>query len=120
MKPNREGVPEVTLHLGDHPPRPVAGRRLILKTAIPNQRSMARSGARPSELIFNAPFQHVVGAEVNWVSRPSAFQGLVEDGQGKPGVRADDDGLPRSVTLQFGERVDACWMEGRVEASNPW
>jgi hypothetical protein len=44
--PGKE-LPEVMLNLGDHPPRPIPGRGLILKAPVPHQWGVARSAAGP-------------------------------------------------------------------------
>src|SRR5260370_30650059 len=71
------------LDLGNHASRPVPRGGLILEAPVSDQRSVAGSTARLSEQILDAPLQDVVGRQADRVPHPSAFQGLVEGGQGK-------------------------------------
>jgi len=101
----REEFPEVMLDFGDHASRPVPRRRLILETPIADQRRVARSAARPGEQILDAPLQDVVGREADRVPHPSPFQCLIEGGQGKRRVGADDNRLPsRAVPINDGKQ----------------
>jgi hypothetical protein len=81
------------LDLGDHAARPIPRGRLILEAAVADQRRVARSATGPRQEILDAPLQHVVGRQADRVPHPSPFQGLIESGQGKRRVRADDDRL---------------------------
>jgi len=92
------------LDLGDHAPRAVPGGRLILEAPIANQWRMARSAAGPGEEILDAPLEHVIGGQADRVPHPPLFQRLVEGGQRKRRVRADDHRLPsRTVSVNDGE-----------------
>src|SRR5215468_10420436 len=56
----REEFPEVVLDLGDHPPRSVPRRGLILEASIPDQRSVTRPTPGSDEYILDAPLQDIV------------------------------------------------------------
>jgi hypothetical protein len=57
---------------------------------VPHQRGVAGSAARSDEQIVDGPLQDVVGRQADCVPHPALFQGLIEGGQGKRRVRADD------------------------------
>src|SRR5574337_1623519 len=50
-----EELPEVMLDLGDHPPWPVPGGRLILEAPVADQRGMPRPAAWPGEQVLDGP-----------------------------------------------------------------
>jgi len=96
----RKEFSEVVLNLGDHASRSVPGGDLVVEAAVPDQRRIAGPAAGPGEQILDGPLQDVIGREADRVPHPSAFQRLIEGGQGKRRVRVDDDGLAlRAVSV---------------------
>src|SRR6266851_3543298 len=69
----RKQLAEVMLDLGDHPPWPIPGGRLILEASIPHQRGVAGSAAGPDEQIFDSPLQDIVGREADRVPHTNAL-----------------------------------------------
>ena len=61
-----------------------------MEAAVADQRGVAGSAAGSDEQIFDGPLQDAVGRQADRVPHPSLFQGLIEGGQGKRRVRADD------------------------------
>ena len=59
----REEFPEVVLDLGDHLPRSVPRRGLILEASIPYQWGIAGSAPGPSEQVLDRPLQHPISRE---------------------------------------------------------
>ena len=99
-----EEFAEVMLDSGDHAARLGPRRCLIFEAPIADQRRVARSAARSSQQIPDLPLQHIIGGQADRVAHAAPFQGLVERGQGKRRVRADDDGLAlRAVAVNDGE-----------------
>jgi hypothetical protein len=94
MNPTRGNkLAEVMLDLGDHPPGAVPRGGLIVEAPIAHQRGVTGPAPRPSEKVLDDPLQHLVGRESNGVRYGTPLQCLVDCGERKGRVGADDHGL---------------------------
>ena len=87
------------LDLGDHPPRPIPGRGLILEAPVAHQRGATGAAARPGEQVLDLPHQDVIGRQADRVPHLPVFQCLVDRRESKarvgdePGAKDDKSGF---------------------------
>ena len=74
---------QVMLDLGDHSPRPVPRRGLILEAFIQHQRGVAGSAPGPGEQALDRPLQHLIGREPDGVGHVPLFSASYRAGSAK-------------------------------------
>lgn len=126
MKPTPwEQLAEMMLDLRDHAARAVPGGGLVVEAPVADERRVARSATWPSQQIFDAPLQHVIGRQADRVTHPAAFQRLVECRHRERSVRPDHDRLPTpAIPVNDGQQnlipplrtMDIAWPELGREA----
>ena len=94
------------LDLRDHAARAVPGSGLVVEAPVADERRVARLAPWPSQQIFDAPLQDVVGRQPDRVAHPAAFQGLVERRHRDCGIRPDHDALPApAIPINEGQQA---------------